>query len=147
MIRLVALACGFFCGIGLTVSGLYRPAALQNFLNPADIWDPTLGLALIAAVIVAAIVLALTRRHSPPLLGGKMEPVAVESGWKPMIGGVLFGLGWGLAGYFPLAAFVSLGHFAPGAAVFLASVLGGMIVCDVFAKRGQPRHGGGRSRG
>jgi hypothetical protein len=44
----------------------------------------------------------------------------------------LFGFGWGLAGYIPLAALAAAGMFSPGAAISLVSVLGGMIVADVI---------------
>lgn len=135
MIRLVALACGLLCGIGMVWSELFRPSLLSDIATLVGPRDPTLGLGLLSALGVSVIILALTRRLSRPLFGGEMQPVETGGGWRAVVGGLLFGLGWGLAGYFPLGAFVSIGLFAPGAAIFLASVLGGMILHDLVASR------------
>lgn len=136
MIRLAALACGLLCGFGMVLSGLFRPSFLPYGARPAEGWDPALGLGLVAALGVAGLVLALTRRFRRPLLGGEAEPIDPASGRTAVAGGVLIGLGWGLAGYVPLAAVVSLAMFAPGAAIFLISVLGGMVLHDVLTGRG-----------
>jgi len=147
MIRLAALFCGLLCGAGLIISGLFQPALLQGLANPAGAWDITLGLGIVSAFGVAAVILGLTRGRSRPLLGGEAEPIAEGQTGKAVVGGVLFGLGWGLAGFFPLAALVALGMFAPGAGLFLASVIGGMLVHDLVANRGRFRIEGLRSGG
>lgn len=139
MIRLTALLCGLLCGAGVILSGLYQPAMLGGFAGQAGVWDGSLGLGLVSALAAAALVFALTRRLASPLLSAEHEPVAAQPTGKTIAAGVLFGLGWGLAGYFPLAALVALGLFAPGATIFLASVLAGMILHDLFL-------GGGSSR-
>jgi len=138
MIRLAALACGLMCGFGMVLSGLFHPSLLPDSVIPAEAWNPALGLGLLAGLGVAGLVLALTRRFPRPLLGGEVEPLEAASGRKVVAGGVLIGLGWGLAGYVPLAAIVSLALFAPGAAIFLISVLGGMLLHDVVTRRGGP---------
>jgi len=147
MIRLAALFCGVLCGIGLIVSGLFQPALLKGFLMPEGVWNMTLGVGLGSAFGVAALVLALARHRTGPLLATETEPPAEGPTSKALLGGVLFGLGWGLAGYFPLAAVVALGLLAPGAVIFLTSVLGGMILFDLVANRGRLRAVGLRSRG
>lgn len=134
MIRLLALACGLLCGIGMVLSGLFHPSLLRDLSALRGPWDPVLhaAVALLAAGVTAAAVLALARgRSRQPLLGDEVEPVQTEQGWKVVAGGALFGLGWGLSGYFPLGAVVSAGLFAPDAVVFLASVVAGMFLCDL----------------
>lgn len=135
MIRLAAFACGLLCGIGLCVSALFQPQLLHRFLSPAETWDPELGVALVTAFVVAVLAFAVTRRLTRPLLGGEFDPLSGVPSWKWIVGGVLFGLGWGVAGYFPAAALVSLGMFAPGAVIFLASALVGMVLHDLVTKR------------
>lgn len=147
MIRLVALACGLLCGAGFVISGLYDPALLHAFLMPQATWAFSLGLGLVVAVVVAALVVLLLGNREVPLLGGKQQPVHGTTGWKPMVSALLFGLGWGLAGYFPLAAMVSAGMFSPGAAIFLISVLGGIILFDVLTGSIGPKGSGRFSRG
>lgn len=132
MIRLVALACGLLCGAGFVISGLHDPALLQGFLIPQGAWAFSLGLGVLCAVTVACLVLSVAGNRGAPLLGGHLEPAPGGSGWKPMMSALAFGLGWGLAGYIPLTAMVSIGVFSPGAAIFLISVLGGMLLSDGF---------------
>jgi uncharacterized membrane protein YedE/YeeE len=144
MIRLTALLCGLVCGAGVFLSGLFQPAVMSGSLG---VWAISLGAATLAALVVAALVFALSRPFTRPLLGGEAEPVAPAGTTKVVLGDLMFGFGWGLAGYFPLAALVALGVFAPGAAIFLAAVLVGMILHDLVAKGGRPRGEGRFSRG
>ena len=132
MIRLAALGFGVLCGIGLILAGLYLPSRLAALALPAGPWDGTLGLGVLAAVIVAALVLGATSGLRRPLLGGEMELGTPPRHWKTLAGAALFGFGWGIAGYHPLTALVSAGLFAPGAVVFLTSLLAGMIIHDLL---------------
>lgn len=137
MIRLAALACGLLCGLGMHLSGLFRPALLEDLALPEEGRDWALAAGLFAALVVAAVALGLTARLRRPLPGGGMEPVGEGPGWKMVVGGALFGIGWGLAGHVPPGALVALGLLSPGAAIFLISVLGGMILHDLVANRGR----------
>lgn len=147
MIRLAALFCGLLCGTGLMLSGLFQPKLLDDFLQPEGARDLSLGLGLLSALGTGMLVVMLTHRLSRPILGGQGEtPVDVPTG-KALLGGVLFGLGWGISGFFPLAAIVAIGLFAPGAAIFLASMLAGMFLHDIGANRGRFRFDRLRSSG
>jgi uncharacterized membrane protein YedE/YeeE len=147
MIRLAALFCGLLCGTGLMLSGLFQPTLLDGFLKPEGARDLTLGLGLLSALGAGLLVLILTHRLSRPLLGGQGETLVDVPTGKALLGGVLFGLGWGLSGFFPLAAIVAIGLFAPGAAIFLASMLAGMFLHDLGANRGRFRFDRLRSSG
>lgn len=147
MIRLAALFCGLLCGTGIMLSGLFQPVFLQGFVKADGTLDLTLGIGLLSAFAAGALVIALTHRLSRPLLGGQGEALVDAPTGKALIGGVLFGFGWGLSGFFPLAAIVAIGLFAPGAAIFLASMLAGMFLHDIGANRGRFRLGRFRSSG
>jgi uncharacterized membrane protein YedE/YeeE len=139
MIRLAALFCGLLCGTGLLLSGLFQPTLLQGFLTPNGARDLTLGIGLLSVLGAGVLVLTLTHRLSRPLLGGQAETLVDPPTGKAFLGGVLFGFGWGLSGFFPLAAIVAIGLFAPGAAIFLASMLAGMLLHDIGANGGRFR--------
>lgn len=147
MIRLAALFCGLLCGTGLMLSGLFQPTRLQGFLTPDGARDLTLGIGLLSVWGAGLLVITLTHRLSRPCLGGQGETMVEAPTGKALLGGVLFGFGWGLSGYFPLAAIAAIGLFAPGAAIFLASMLAGMLLHDIGANGGRIRFDRLRSSG
>jgi uncharacterized membrane protein YedE/YeeE len=149
MIRLVALACGLLCGAGLTVGGLTDPARLAGYLGIGGLWDPTLALALLVAALVVLVASGIARLRRIAI---EDQAPAVPPGHRPALrllaGSLLFGLGWGVAGFFPAAALVAAGLFSPDAVLFLAAVLGGMGLFDLLTgRRGGPSGRGGWSRG
>jgi uncharacterized membrane protein YedE/YeeE len=101
------VACGVVFGVGLAMSGLAKAEVVLSFLLLEDF-----GLALLMAAAVAVsmpIYQLAPKQLEAPLLGGTFEPVA--RGVRPphVVGGLLFGVGWGLSGVCPGAAFASLG--------------------------------------
>ena len=107
---LAALVAGLIFGIGLAFSGMLNPEKVLGFLDVAGDWDPSLILVMGGAIPVAAAGFVLVTRRGRPLLAEKASPPAAR--WidrKLIAGAVLFGLGWGLAGYCPGPALASLG--------------------------------------
>ncbi|MES2539950.1 MAG: DUF6691 family protein [Pseudomonadota bacterium] len=148
MIRLAALACGLLCGGGLILSGLADPAQVQAFLRPGPDWDPSFGLALLAAIAVAFIGVRLHRRLGQPLLPGPSVPAEAEGlDARLVAGSLLFGLGWGLSGFSPGTALVAGGQFLGDGALFAAAALVGMLVQDLATARGRASMKNLRSRG
>ncbi|MCR9257803.1 MAG: hypothetical protein NXI16_17105 [Alphaproteobacteria bacterium] len=139
MTRIVALVCGLLCGAGFLIAGFYDPALVHEVLE-RDSGPLAAGLALFAAVFVAALLASIFRRPGSPYLADDEEPLPDWTGRKALASALVFGLGWGLAGYFPLSALVSAGAFSPGAVIFLISVLSGVILFDVVS--GQRKLGG-----
>ena len=52
-----------------------------------------------------------------------------------MLGAAIFGVGWGLSGYCPGPAIVSLGSGAHGAFVFLAAMIAGLFAAGLVRSR------------
>lgn len=146
MIRLVALACGLLCGAGFLISGLYDPGLVHE-IHERDGAPLAFGLALFAIVVIAALFSSVLHRRQTPYLGGQEERLPHWTGPKPLFYAFAFGVGWGLAGYFPIGALVSAGALSPGAVIFLVSALFGMILADIISGKRTIGRGGNGSFG
>lgn len=107
---LAALGAGTVFGIGLALAQMTDPRKVQNFLDPAGSWDPSLLFVLGGAVVFAAAVFRVLLQRQAPLLDTRMHlPAATAVDRDLLLGSALFGVGWGLAGYCPGPAIASLG--------------------------------------
>lgn len=129
MSNLIALACGLLFGIGLLLAGMADPTKVLGFLDLAGAWDPSLALVMVGAIGAAFLPFAWARRQSRSLLGGAMQlPKARELDRRLILGSLVFGAGWGVAGICPGPALVGLGAGYWQAALFVAAMLAGMGV-------------------
>lgn len=127
MATLVAFIAGLTFGIGLIVAGMTNPAKILGFLDIAGQWDPSLALVMVGAIAVSLLAFALARRRTISALGLPMQLPAAGSIDVRLVGGsLLFGFGWGLAGFCPGPAIVALGAGYDKAAVFVVAMLLGM---------------------
>ncbi len=121
-IVLAAIA-GVLFGIGLLVSGMAVPAKVTGFLDVGGAWDPSLAFVMAGAIAVHAPLAALVRRRARPLFGARVPrppPSAID---VPLVAGAaIFGIGWGLSGYCPGPAIVSLGRGALETLVFVGAL-------------------------
>ena len=117
---------GLLFGGGLVVSGMADPTQVLAFLVLGPGWSPALLVVMASAVAVAAAGFQLARRRAQPWFAPRFELPSATQLDGPLIGGaVLFGVGWGLAGYCPGPAFVAAALLDERALVFLAGFLGG----------------------
>lgn len=128
---LLHFAIGLIFGLGLVISGMSNPAKVLNFLDlaatPSGGWDPSLALVLGGAVIVGLIGFQTVPRWRRPLLADRFFlPTATRIDRRIVIGPAIFGIGWGLAGFCPGPALVSLGTGSLDAALLVAAMLAGM---------------------
>ncbi len=131
MSLLTALLSGLVFGLGLVLSGMANPAKVIGFLDLFGAWDPSLMLVMAGAVVVSALafVVARHRRHTP---WGEaiVLPTASAIDQRLVMGSLLFGVGWGLAGFCPGPGLVALGMAEPKAAAFVAAMLLGMGIFE-----------------
>lgn len=133
---LASLMSGLVFGLGLIISGMANPAKVLGFLDIAGVWDPSLAFVMAGAIAVAAVAFALARRRSHSVLGAPMQlPSARRIDRRLVIGSLLFGMGWGVAGFCPGPALVGLGMGAIKALVFVAAMLAGMGVFEWLERR------------
>jgi len=136
MIALASLLCGLVFGLGLIVSGMANPAKVLGFLDLAGQWDPSLAFVMGGAIGVGMVGFAVAGRRAVSLLGAEMRlPSAREIDRRLVVGSVLFGIGWGIAGFCPGPGLVALGMGEVKALVFVAAMLAGMGVFEWLERR------------
>jgi len=125
-------AAGLIFGLGLILAGMADPAKVLNFLDLGGIatgqWDPSLAFVMVGAIGVAFLGFRLAARRGRPVFAAAFPaPPAPRLEGRLLAGAALFGIGWGLAGFCPGPALVSLGTGSTGAVVFVAAMLLGMV--------------------
>lgn len=137
MHRITEFLAGLLFGWGLLLSGMTDPGKVQGFLDLAGAWDPSLAFVMGGAVVVGLLAFALARRRATSLLGGAMQLPARRDIDRPLlVGGLLFGIGWGLAGFCPGPALVTLAAGHAQAVVFVIAMLAGMLAFELWDRRG-----------
>jgi uncharacterized membrane protein YedE/YeeE len=136
MATFFALIAGAVFGVGLIVSGMADPAKVLGFLDLAGRWDPSLAFVMGGAVLVGVFAFAVARRRTVSLLGLQMRmPEATQVDRRLVGGSLLFGIGWGIAGFCPGPALVALGMGEQKALVFVAAMLAGMGLFELLERR------------
>ena len=124
---IVNLIAGLVFGVGLAVSGMADPAKVQNFLDVFGSWDPSLAFVMAGAVLTTFVGYRWALRWPAPLLEGSFAlPKSSGVDKALLLGAAVFGIGWGLAGFCPGPAVVSIPLLAPGTLVFVVAMLAGV---------------------
>jgi uncharacterized membrane protein YedE/YeeE len=127
---------GVLFGLGLIISGMTNPAKILAFLDLAGTWDPSLIFVMGGSVLVGLIAFYLAKNRTQSFLGGAMQiPTRRDIDRPLIIGSALFGVGWGLAGFCPGPALVSLGSGELKALVFVVAMLGGMLLFEFMGQK------------
>jgi uncharacterized membrane protein YedE/YeeE len=136
MNRIIEFFVGLLFGIGLLVSGMTDPGKVLGFLDLAGAWDPSLAFVMGGAILVGLVAFAAAKTRTQSLLGGAMHlPTSRDIDRRLVIGSLLFGAGWGLAGFCPGPGLVAMGTGEPKAALFVAAMVGGMLVFEILDRR------------
>ena len=132
MSTLISFLAGLVFGAGLLISGMVNPAKVLGFLDLAGSWDPSLAVVMAGAVAVGAIAFTLAGRRATTLLGTPMSlPGQTGIDGRLLLGSLVFGIGWGLAGFCPGPALVALGAGKIKAIVFVTAMLAGMSAFEI----------------
>ncbi len=134
--RLSEFVVGLLFGLGLLLSGMTDPGKVLGFLDLLGPWDPSLALVMGGAIAVGVIAFALAKKKTTSFLGDAMRlPTADQIDRRLIVGAALFGAGWGLAGFCPGPALVSLATGQPKAAIFVLAMLVGMAIFEWIDRR------------
>ncbi len=124
---------GVLFGVGLIISGMSNPQKILNFLDLAGNWDPSLIFVMGGAILVGLAGFYLVSKRSEAFFGGALHIPTRRDISKPLvIGSLIFGAGWGIAGFCPGPAIVALGAGHLKALAFVLAMLAGMALCNRF---------------
>lgn len=120
---------GLVFALGLGISGMTDANKVIGFLDLAGDWDPALAFVMVGAIGVHASLYRFIGRREFALDGGPLR-IPGDQGWdKPLLlGAGLFGVGWGLGGYCPGPAIVSLVSLGSDPLVFCGFMVLGMVI-------------------
>lgn len=140
MSKLTALVAGLIFGLGLLLAGMTDPAKVLGFLDLAGAWNPSLALVMLGAISVALLPFTWAKRQRYSLLGAPMQlPQKRLLDRRLIIGSLLFGVGWGIAGICPgpAVALLLAGHWQ--VLVFVPAMLVGMGLFEWLERRRSAR--------
>ena len=128
MQRALEFLVGLVFGWGLLLSGMTDPGKVQGFLDLAGSWDPSLALVMGGAIAVGVFAFAWARHRSTTFLGKAVHlPHSHDIDRRLLVGSLIFGAGWGLAGFCPGPAIVATASGEIKALIFVAAMLTGMV--------------------
>jgi uncharacterized membrane protein YedE/YeeE len=131
-----ALAAGVLFGLGLAVSQMVNPKKVQDFLDIAGNWDPSLMLVMGGALAVGLVAFRLARKRPQPLFDHVFHlPTLKELDPRLLAGAAIFGVGWGLGGYCPGPGLAALSRPGLEALAFVAAMIAGSLVCAALFER------------
>ncbi len=127
MLVIFAFLCGLIFGVGLLISGMANPEKVLGFLDLSRPWDPSLAFVMIGAIAVGIVGFALVKGKKRAFCGVPiLLPANNTIDRTLVVGAILFGLGWGLAGICPGPALVLSGAGVGKGLLFILAMLVGM---------------------
>jgi len=135
MRALFAFVAGGLFGAGLLVSGMTDTTKVQGWLDVFGDWDPTLAFVMGGAIVPMFFAWRLAEGRRPRLDGEFPSRPDPRLGHNLVVGSILFGAGWGLAGFCPGPAMASLSYGGTGGVIFLLAMMAGMYVAPPVRRR------------
>jgi uncharacterized membrane protein YedE/YeeE len=132
---LASFLCGLIFGAGLMISGMTQPAKVLGFLDILGRWDPTLAFVMASALATSSVGYTLARQHRRPVFAAQhLWPTRTDIDRPLVVGSVLFGIGWGLAGLCPGPALENIASLSPRVIVFVIAMIAGMSAQDLWQR-------------
>ena len=129
MNKIVSLFCGIIFGIGLVISEMINPAKVLGFLNLFGEWDSSLAFVMIGALVVSTPLFHLSKNKEKPIFSSRFSiSNKKEIDKKLIIGSILFGAGWGLAGLCPGPAITSIALLNMSSVTFVIAMFVGFYI-------------------
>ena len=136
--RVTEFFVGLVFGLGLMLSGMTDPGKVLGFLDLTGLWDPSLALVMGGAIAVGVFAFSLAKRRRLSFFGVDLRlPTQERITQRLVVGSLIFGAGWGLAGFCPGPALVSMAAGQSKAALFVVFMLIGMLIFEFAERRAQ----------
>ena len=124
-----AIFAGMFFGLGLTLSGMSDPLKVLGFLDVAGDLIPDLAFVMGGALVVSLATTPWVLKHRAPRFASQFHVPTIRAiDQRLAIGAMLFGIGWGLSGYCPGPALVSLLYGYQSTMIFCLAIVAGMLL-------------------
>ena len=137
---LSAFLIGLIFGTGIAISGMINPAKVLNFFDLAGTWDPSLAFVMAGALAVAIPGYRLVLSRPAPAFENRFQlPDTRVIDRRLVLGSATFGIGWGIAGFCPGGALPAIGTGDPTVFLFLAALIGGLLIARVLQARAPAR--------
>jgi len=134
-----ALLSGLLFGMGLSLSGMTDPAKVQGFLDITGAWVPDLAFVMGGALMITLMMTSAILRRGTPLLASAFNvPNLNTIDRRLIIGSAIFGIGWGLSGFCPGPALLSLIYGYKTTFIFCIAMIAGMFGATLFNPRPHP---------
>jgi uncharacterized membrane protein YedE/YeeE len=131
---IIPLISGALFGAGVCVSGMIRPSKVLGFLDFGSNWDPSLLVVMAVAMSLHIVAWRIVKSMRKPRFGDAFPGPASSTIDVRLVGGAaLFGLGWGISGFCPGPAILSVLSGAKVSLVFVGTMAIGMLI--VYALR------------
>lgn len=135
LFRLSALFSGLVFGFGLILSGMTNPAKIIGFLDVFGDWDPSLALVMAGAIAVTLPAFYFLKKRQKTWLNLAFSwPIREAIDTPLIVGSVLFGVGWGLAGLCPGPSTVALTSGMAEISLFFGAMLAGIALHSLYNK-------------
>lgn len=137
MKNMIAFVVGVIFAIGLGISGMLNPGKVKAFLDiSGGKWDPSLMFVMVGAIGLNIVSFRFILKRECSLLGEKFAvPGNKNVDGKLILGAILFGVGWGMAGICPGPAIANLASGKTSVLIFFASMVAGALLFKFLHQR------------
>jgi len=125
----IAAICGALFGAGVCISGMVRPSKVLGFLDFGGAWDASLLLVMASALAVHVLAWRVVKSARAPRFGDSFPGPPPKTIDARLVGGAaVFGVGWGISGYCPGPAVVSITSGVTASLVFVSAMVAAMVL-------------------
>jgi len=128
---------GVLFGIGMIISGMVDPNKVIGFLDIFGHWDPSLAFVMGGALLVFTPFYHLVIKKRKTAINGDELPATNNNTIDGALisGAIIFGAGWGLAGFCPGPVITNIGGGSYIILTFVSTMLLGMLLANKYLAR------------